>query len=825
MNDLNNLCINLYKNKKIKQALEGWSFILEAQKDHLYAFFNYNLVNSLGSYEDAASKRLFMELKPSRMKEYFKFLFKIRSRNSMNIKKHQIPNHLLYEENRRSKIVEFMKFLDLNKKNFKRIRKKTKGIRLQEFFLYEKFLCSFLIKESMKLIIASKSNQISNIVKFSHYNPANGSKISEITVPLPKENMQSVFYEMSANKEALIFWTNEYLILMDISISLRFLSLVKVTNIMCVKFNISGSKSFVLVQKDLSIKILAFPSMKTLETILNFSFENSKFSCFEISNHMTPFVIFAQEETLKLYASTVFQKEIKIQGKGPIKCVKFLNDYEKNNEIVVLSSNTFEILSFSKGSSKILAQGLEIENLNGLKIFNKSDLILGFENNHNTYHIKLFCIKNQLLAQNFTIEFPFNGLFFLEDIFFETENYEFAQILYLDNHGLLKTWLLDIDEKQNELIRLIWQPEEVQFEDLNLELKRNYNDGLRELVEFWRNNSHMRKEFDKVFEIAENGKFFWDYKQRNEIKTLFLELNNLKSCHKKINDSSDEANFDDFTKVSAFVISSHKNFLALSELRTNFIKIIEIDEAKNLIRLKNVLEFNYGQILETPHQDFLLFSQQINKNSPSYLFYSYNDLIKSKCLGLVIWDLNDNRIVKKLGFNDQIMQTLGFSDKLKKLYCFFGDGNCFFYDFSTDETGNEEYLCLESPYYIIVFNVEGLVGIALSTENLLRIFDLKRKILLNILYLTGEPLVFWSYDVMNNKLYILDCKENFQCFKDFNNDKKSVEKWAEYVEKKNFGDLYAFDVENESGDLVGIYEEGEIVIINLKEKKKNLDIR
>ena len=812
----------MFKNGKIKQALEGWSFILENQSDHLHAFFNYSLGITFFNLENP-SKEIFMKLnqaKSLRLREYFKFLCKIRSRRFLTLKKHQIPNHLHYQEHSRTKIIETMKFLDNNKKKIKKSENAKKLIKLQGFLLFEKVLCSYLFKEELKLILIHINQGANDIINFSCYNIINGQRVSNVQMIISNMSKNLNFYQICANKEKLIFWTHDFLVFIKITDSINIIKSENISDISYIKFNKVNPNTFYLVQRNISIRLMDFDSLKILETILAFTIENSKFSTIEIfENNISSVILLAQENTIKILGnilSSSFPKELNIQGKGPIKSLKLISNSDPNDSILILTSDTIEILPFSNTlSARILVQSAEIEKYTNIVVLSSKNLILAYENNYSNICFKLFSLKDLYISQNFTLNFPFNGLPFLEELI--SQNDDILSFLYLDNQGYLNNIELDISEEQSKLIKNIWEPEEVYFNDIDIELQKNYYDGLIELIESWK-ESQNSKDFQNLYEIAENGKFYWNFKTKNEIKTLFLELNRLNKNISKINDSSEESLFDDINKISTYAFSKSNSLLAISELGTNFIKILEIKEN---LKLKFILEFNYGQSMDTPHTDILLFSESDIKKSSLYLFHNYNDMEKLMCLGMVIWNLSENKLIKRLSFNEEtLMCSIGFCEKLQHLYCFFNSGKCLAYQFSVDEINEELYLSQTNPHWIINFYVNDFYGFAVSNDNLIRVYDLKQKNLVKLLYLSGEPIVFCTYDNLLQNCHVMDSNQNiFQVlFKNFNPKKSYINQ--NKIDQKFFGHLYFFDSHEQTKDMIGVLEEGELIIFNVMEKTK-----
>ena len=789
--------------------------------DHLHAFFNYSLANSLSSFENP-SKQIFIDLnraKISRLREYFKFLCIIRSRHFISLKKHQIPNHLLFQDTPRNKIIEVMKFLDSEKKILKQIKKQEKEIKLKPLSLYECYLCSYFIKESSKLIFVSSIND--STLKIICFNIMTGQRICETLINTPQNQLRSD-YQLIGNREGLILWTYDILILFEIGDEIKFIKEEIINEIIYLKFSEKNQKKFFMAQKDLYIKAIEFPSMKVVETLLIFSIENSKFSYLEILDDPINLVMLAQNETIKFYSSSViplnFPKELKTQGKSPIKLFKFCKNTEKGDDLIVLTSQTLELLPFSKKNSEmILLQGNICESLNGLKILETKDFIMAYEKNFTEIHLKLFNIKEPLLSQNLSLNYSFPGLPFLGEELFP-KNPDFLNILFLDKFGYVRKIPFNISNKQTELIKKIWEPEEVQFQDLDIDLTRNYYVGLMELIEAWKSREK-EDGFEQVFEIAENGKFFWDFKFRNEIKTVFLQLNLFSKNPGKINESSEEMYFDDCTKINAFAFSQKDQLLAISEFGTKFIKIIEINESKNQIKLKNVLEFNYGQRFLNQHKEILSFSNPEMKKSQFLLFHCYNDVLMRKCLGLVIWDVNENQLIKKVEFlESSMMETFGFSEKMKILYCFFQNGKCLCFDFAKDEIYEEKTLFQGDSFWVIGFFIEGFSGITLCNDNLLRIYDLKSKNLMKIMYFSGEQFLFWEYKISQKNLVLLDLNENLHKITGFSIEEK-LEKRMIKIANKKFGQLYFFDIYEEKDVLIAVREESMIQIFDVRNKK------
>lgn len=799
--------MNLFKKKNFSQARDGFFEILEVQKDHLFAFFNYSLVSSLNLCDNPSNKILIKlnEMKSTRFKDYFQFLCKIRSRNLFTLEKHQIPNHLLFQGSPRDKIIDTMKYIDSNRKNFKILKKQAKTIKLQNYYLHERIHCTLFLSSSSMLILVSSLEQISENIRISCYNITSGEKYSELFIKSPSPR-RADFFGIYGNEKSLILRIQFTLFLIEINDSLKLLKTEKVDGIVFLKFSRNNLKSFFIAQKDLYIKLVEFPTMKTLETLLIFSIENSQFSCLEIVEKPFSAILLAQEEYIKLYGPLNFPKELKIRGKCPIKSVKFYLKNGKDEIILVLTSNTIELFDLSKKElNSVIAKGIEIENLCDFMVYESKDIILAYDNQLNSIKIKVLSLYDPYLSQNFSLFFCFSIVhpFFIKK---DEEIQEFLQILYLDNRGFLKSKLLDISLKYSEFIKRIWEPEYIDSQDNELELQRSYYDGLIDMIEAWKT-----KDIVKVNEIAENGKFFWDFKPRNEIKTLYFELNKLKKNSKLINESSEEDFFNDINQISAFAFSKTNAIIALSELGTNFIKILEVTH--NKIQLKNILEFDYGQNIGILHKDKFLFSE--NNGKDFYLFHTYNDIHKCKCLGLVIWSLKKNKLIKKQEFNeDSIMETFEFCEDFDFLLCFFQSGKCFQYSLSSDELSEEEYLLQISPYWVKMFRNCGYLGMAIVNDNLLRIYDIKHKELIKLVYLSGESIIFWRF-YKDGKLYLLDLNDTLKCFK----FSKKMELNNLECENYLFRELRFFDVDEESKDVVAIKEEGAIVIFNLKDKK------
>ena len=104
---------------------------------------------------------------------------------------------------------------------------------------------------------------------------------------------------------------------------------------------------------------------------------------------------------------------------------------------------------------------------------------------------------------------------------------------YLDKAANIKNFVLDFDQNNTELIKKIWEPEELNLNDIeeSTESQQICNNGLIELIEAWK-QAQSSSDFQEVFDIAENGKFFWDFRESREIKSLFLELNKKKKFKK-----------------------------------------------------------------------------------------------------------------------------------------------------------------------------------------------------------------------------------------------------------------------------------------------------
>ena len=236
---MNNTCVSLFRNRNIAQAINGWATILESQPDHLYAFFNFSLGNCLSTFENPGTQ-IFMRLmkaKNSRSREYFKFLCKIRSRNFVSLKKHQIPNHLLFQDNQRNKIIDVMKFIESEKKNMKKIKMKEKEIKFQNISLSELYLCSCYIKECSQLVLVSNINSPSSL-KIVCFNTVTGEKTSENTIKLLKnDDHNDSKFKITGNKEGFIVWNNQSVILIENTVKIQLLKEEFYNEIILVRFS------------------------------------------------------------------------------------------------------------------------------------------------------------------------------------------------------------------------------------------------------------------------------------------------------------------------------------------------------------------------------------------------------------------------------------------------------------------------------------------------------------------------------------------------------------------------------------------------------------
>ena len=135
-------------------------------------------------------------------------------------------------------------------------------------------------------------------LKIVCFNTVTGEKTSENTIKLLKnDDHNDSKFKITGNKEGFIVWNNQSVILIENTVKIQLLKEEFYNEIILVRFSDKNPKNFFLAQKDQNIKLLEFPTLKTLETLLIFSLENSKFSCLEILEDLLNFLNFAK--TLK----------------------------------------------------------------------------------------------------------------------------------------------------------------------------------------------------------------------------------------------------------------------------------------------------------------------------------------------------------------------------------------------------------------------------------------------------------------------------------------------------------------------------------------------
>lgn len=818
MNDLNNTCVSLWQKGQKNKAMQGFKIILENKKDHLHAFFNFSLIEGEEINENITKFIIknFDNADNSKIKDYLTFLCEIKARKILYLKKHQIPNHLLFSGVQRNKIIEVMKFRENNKKKMKQINKFC--FPLQNF-CHCSLVLTYFIQSAMLFLVAYSENTNDKNIKIMAYD-LKGNKISELIF----ENKEKFsLCHLCGNKDSLIFWTNNYVYLIEISnnISLKFIKFEYFIDLIFVKFLDNNNKNFVLAQKERYVKLMEFPSLKTLQTILIFSFENSNFSYIDIQEN--PFLlILVQENNIKLYflsSNAQITKESKLKCPNHIKKIQILIKNENIDGFFILDVNSIQFIPYSEKDKTLqIADSPEIENLTDLVYFKNYDLLLAIENNFNKANLKFIHLKDPYLSQNFSLNHIFPGWIFFKQGEIHEKNHDFLHFFYLDKAANIKNFVLDFDQNNTELIKKIWEPEELNLNDIeeSTESQQICNNGLIELIEAWK-QAQSSSDFQEVFDIAENGKFFWDFRESREIKSLFLELNKKKKF-KKINSFSQEFCFSDITQVSAFFISMDRKFIAFSEFSTHYIKILEVFEKENLIKMKNIMEFDYGQNLNDPRKEGLLFSEQ-SKKCDFLLFHFYNDMKKLKNLGVVIWNNTLNSLMKKIDFcEEDIIDTFGFLEEKQILFCFFHSGKCLTYNLFQEQIQENELLTQKNGNYSVVFQIIVNQAIVAYSDNIIRIFDLEKNVILKLVYLSGEPITSWNYNRAELSFFFIDRYGSFRGF-NFKNNDLEIKNFCIF-EREKYGYMYSFDLKKINDDLIfiTISDENEINIFENKEQ-------
>lgn len=753
-------------------------------------------------------------------KEYFDFLCKIKARNLLTLKKHQIPNHFLFADDQKNKIFETMKYLETNKKKWSQTVKKYKNIPLENFPAYNNHIIScFLLKEVLKLALVTL-NENHNSIKIRLYDILTGQKITELDC---KKEFDFEYITICGNNENLVVWTNNSLILLEIlpNFSLKIEKNEKISELIYVKLLKNHSKKILIAQKDKNLKFYEIPSLKPLEDLFIFSFENSNFIFIDVFDNQNLILTLGYDHSLKiceLLSSPKIFHEIKLKAIYQLKKAKLLVKDGKIEGALILTSKTIEFLSIlDKNFRRVYAQSYDIEKIHDIDFLENSNFILAIENNFTSLHVKLIHTKDSFLSQSFHIGNIYPGNPFFQEKLLSNKNDEMKCFIYLDKHSILKHYFVDVSLQYSQLIKKIWTPEEMNFLNIETDLRISRNEGLLELIEAWKNVKSSNS-FEEVYEIAENGKLYWNYKENKKIKTLFLELNKTK-VFEKINDFSEEFHFSDLAAISAFEISHDKEFIAISELNSYIIKILQVSEEKNSVKLKYIMEFNYGQNLKNPYNDGFLFSIK-NKKENLFLFHFFNDMKNLKNLGLVIWNIDENRLLKKLDFKEKaILKTLGYYEQEKELFCFFQSGKCINYNILKDEYEENYILSQKNGNFVLYFILNENQAITLSNDNLLRVLDLKKKLLSKIIYLSGEPISIMKYCKEKFYFHVIDYSSNYRIFTYLENN-LCLEKLIVF-EKKKYGDIYFFDVQKQKNDLcfACLCDESEILIFKSNQEK------